>query len=111
VRRKRSGAVITKSLCEVSKRLISEKREHRGLSFDRAALALSAAADGLGVELESTRLAETELAIGTLMVLNGTQPPWQRDMHFLCYRNSLSGSRKIERFKAWIEHQLLNTKR
>ncbi len=38
-----------------------------GPRFDRSFLSLSAAADGLGVALESTRLAERELASGRLM--------------------------------------------
>ena len=41
--------------------------EPRGPRFDRSFLALSAAADGLGVALESTRLAERELANGRLV--------------------------------------------
>jgi len=38
-----------------------------GPRFDRSFLSLSAAADGLGVALESTRLAERELASGRLV--------------------------------------------
>ena len=38
-----------------------------GIRFDRSFLALAAAADGLGVALESTRLAERELAAGRLV--------------------------------------------
>jgi LysR family transcriptional regulator, glycine cleavage system transcriptional activator len=41
--------------------------EPRGPRFDRSFLSLSAAADGLGVALESTRLAERELAAGRLV--------------------------------------------
>ncbi|HWT29215.1 MAG TPA: LysR substrate-binding domain-containing protein, partial [Methylophilaceae bacterium] len=85
---------------------IAERADLGGLSFDRAALVLSAAADGLGIALESTRLAETELRQGSLVVLNGHQPPLQREMHFLCYRGSMKGSRKIERFKEWIMNQI-----
>jgi DNA-binding transcriptional LysR family regulator len=39
----------------------------RGPRFDRSFLSISAAADGLGVALESTRLAERELASGRLV--------------------------------------------
>lgn len=85
---------------------VAERADLGGLSFDRAALVLSAAADGLGIALESTRLAETELRQGSLVVLNGHQPPLQREMHFLCYRGSMKGSRKIERFKEWIMNQI-----
>lgn len=85
---------------------LTERSSMKGLSFDRAAMVLSAAADGLGIALESTRLAETELKHGSLVVLNGHQPPLQREMHFLCYRGVMKGSRKIERFKEWIMKQI-----
>ena len=39
----------------------------RGTRFDRSFMALTAATDGLGIALESTRLAERELAGGTLV--------------------------------------------
>ena len=41
--------------------------EPRGPRFDRSFLSLRAAMDGLGVALESTRLAERELAEGSLV--------------------------------------------
>ena len=41
--------------------------EPRGPRFDRSFLSLSAAVDGLGVALESTRLAERELVSGRLV--------------------------------------------
>ena len=41
--------------------------EVRGPRFDRSFLSISAAVDGLGVALESTRLAERELAAGRLV--------------------------------------------
>ncbi|MBD1554127.1 LysR substrate-binding domain-containing protein [Pseudomonas typographi] len=85
---------------------LQEPANLRGLSFDRAALVLSAAADGLGIALESVRLAEVELKNGSLIALSGQQPPLQRQMHFLCYRAAMKGSRKIERFKAWLMKQI-----
>jgi DNA-binding transcriptional LysR family regulator len=59
--------------------------EPHGPRFDRSFLSLSAAADGLGVALESTRLAERELASGRLV-----RPlPAARDVtyvgHFLAF--------------------------
>ena len=42
-------------------------RWQSGMRFDRSFLAIAAAADGLGVALESTRLAERELAAGRLV--------------------------------------------
>jgi len=85
---------------------IKEVSGMHGLSFDRAALGLLAAADGLGIVLESTRLAENELKKGNLVILNGHKPPLQQEMHFFCYRESMKGSRKIERFRAWLMKQI-----
>lgn len=85
---------------------LDERAGLRGLSFDRAALVLSAAADGLGIALESTRLAQTELNNGSLVILEGHKAPLRREMHFLCYRSALKGSRRIERFKEWIMKQI-----
>lgn len=85
---------------------IAELRQFKGLSFDRAALALSAAADGLGIALESTRLAESELKDASLVILQGNRPHLRREIHFLCYRSAAKGSRNIERFKKWLMDQV-----
>ena len=56
-------------------------------SFDRAALSLSAAVDGMGVALESTRLAERELARGDLVELGASVfRRLERETHFLAIR-------------------------
>src|SRR3546814_11482665 len=44
-----------------------ELRAPQGARFDRSFLAIAAAEDGLGVALESTRLAERELKAGRLV--------------------------------------------
>lgn len=57
------------------------------MAFDRAAMAISAAADGLGVALESTRLAARELERGELVVLGARAfAPVRRPVHFLHHR-------------------------
>ena len=58
-------------------------------SFDRGSLAVAAAADGLGIALETTRFAEVELARGELVAIDG--PAFrriERETHFLCYRKT-----------------------
>ncbi len=55
-------------------------------SFDRGALSVSAAAQGLGFALESTRFAEDELKSGELVRAGGGRlRDIRREMHFLCY--------------------------
>lgn len=72
-------------------------------SFDRAALAISAAADGMGVALESVRLAERELARGELVELGPRMfAPLERDTHFLSCRIEQQHVDKVRRFKTWL---------
>ncbi|MDB6050024.1 MAG: hypothetical protein JWR17_2770 [Pseudomonas sp.] len=85
---------------------VQRELQYSGPSFDRAAMALGAAADGLGIALESTRLAEDELKSGKLVVVEGFEPCLRREMHFLCYRAGNKKSRKVERFKDWLMGQL-----
>lgn len=72
-------------------------------SFDRAALALSAAVDGMGVALESVRLAEREIARGELVEIgDGTFAPLSRHTHFLSYRQKQADVHKIAVFGGWL---------
>ena len=70
-------------------------------SFDRAALAISAAVDGVGVALESTRLAERELQRGELIELGqGLFTPLEQAIHHLSYR---AGERQLPKVKIFCE--------
>jgi LysR family glycine cleavage system transcriptional activator len=72
-------------------------------SFDRAALVLAAAVDGLGVALESVRFAERELANGELVIVGeGMYKQIERETHFFCYRAADRSSRKIQQFHDWL---------
>lgn len=74
-----------------------------GPSFDRGAMAVAAAAQGLGIALESRRFAEEGLARGDLVVLGeGHLRPARRRLHFLTYRESQKTSRLIEAFRDWL---------
>ncbi len=76
-------------------------------SFDRAALAISAAVDGLGITLESTRFAEKELARGELVELgSGEFPRESRETHFLSLRAEERDSAKIQAFREWLLSEL-----
>jgi DNA-binding transcriptional LysR family regulator len=76
---------------------------NRGLYFDRGYLALQAAAQGLGVTLESTVFAEPYLRRGDLVRLF---EPSFGDMvisaHTLVYPPIYKDVRKVELFRDWI---------
>ncbi|WP_321920595.1 LysR substrate-binding domain-containing protein [Paraburkholderia tropica] len=72
-------------------------------SFDRAALVLSAAVDGMGVALETTRLAERELSRGDLVILGDNEfVQLYRETHFLSYRRDECEVDKVKRFRRWL---------
>jgi len=75
-------------------------------SFDRGALAIAAAVDGLGLALESERFAQRELAEGMLVkyTIQGCEPV-MREIHFLCYRHTQRNSPKIVAFHDWLIEQ------
>ena len=79
-------------------------------SFDRGSLAVAAAADGLGIALETSRFAEPELARGELIAIDG--PAFkrvERATHFLCYRKANDERAPIVAFKAWLAAELVRT--
>lgn len=72
-------------------------------SFDRGALSISAAVDGLGVALETTRFAERELARGDLIQAGPTVfKHIEREMHFYSQRINEKQLDKVKRFKTWL---------
>lgn len=75
----------------------------RKMSFDRAALSISAAVDGIGAVLESVRFAERELSRSELVEI-GQQIflPTTDRTHFLSYRSNTKNSQKIKLFNEWI---------
>lgn len=76
-------------------------------SFDRAALSISAAVDGMGVALESTRLAERELARGDLIEAGATVfKHIEQETHFLSLRRNEMHVDKIRRFREWLLEQV-----
>lgn len=74
------------------------------LSFDRAALAISAAVDGMGMALESARLAERELRNGELKVWGGRRHQHlSRPMHFLHRRSRDRLRPEVAAFIEWLQ--------
>ena len=81
--------------------------EPRGPRFDRSFLTLSAAADELGVALESTRLAERELASGRLVQpLKNKCEDVVYTGHWLVFPRSMRFSQPLVLFVGWLAAEL-----
>lgn len=81
--------------------------EPHGPRFDRSFLSLSAAADGLGVALESLRLAEREVASGRLVrPLLGIAEDVVYTGHWLVFPRSKRYSQSIMVFVEWLAKEL-----
>jgi DNA-binding transcriptional LysR family regulator len=79
----------------------------RGPRFDRSFLSLSAAADGLGVALESTLLAERELASGRLVApLQGMAQDVVYAGHWLVFPRTKRYARPMVLFLDWLTREL-----
>lgn len=78
-----------------------------GLRFDRSFLTISAAADGQGVALESTLLAQREIKQGRLVApLAGLAQDITYIGHHFIYPRARQGSPLIETFLAWLLQEL-----
>ena len=78
-----------------------------GARFDRSFLAIAAAADGLGVALESTRLAERELKSGRLVApLAGRANDVRYVGHRLVYPKAFHHRRTLRLFSQWLLTEL-----
>lgn len=82
-------------------------RTPQGARFDRSFLAIAAAADGLGVALESTRLAERELKSGRLVrPLAGKENEIRYIAHHLAYSSAAQQRQTIAIFRDWLLKEL-----
>lgn len=78
-----------------------------GMRFDRSFLAISVAASGLGIALESTRLAERELREGRLVApLAGRAKDVRYVGHSLVYPRFLRQRQIVKVFAEWISREL-----
>jgi DNA-binding transcriptional LysR family regulator len=79
----------------------------QGVRFDRSFLAIAAAVDGLGVTLESTRLAERELASGRLVrPLAGQAEDVRYVGHHLVFPRSQRQRHGLRLFAKWLGVEL-----
>ncbi len=78
-----------------------------GTRFDRSFLAIKAAVDGIGVVLDSTRLAERELASGELVApFAGRAKDTEYVDHYLVFPLIAKARRPLRSFVAWLECEL-----
>ena len=78
-----------------------------GMRFDRSFLAISAAVNGLGIALEFTRLAEKEIASGSLVpILSGRARDVRYIGHFLVFPMLALRRRPLQIFREWIVKEL-----
>jgi DNA-binding transcriptional LysR family regulator len=79
----------------------------RGMRFDRSFLAISAAVSGLGIALESTRLAEKEISSGALLpILAGKAKDVRYVGHFLVFPRLAERRATLRVFTEWIVREL-----
>lgn len=77
------------------------------LAFDRSGMAIAAAVDGLGVVLESTLLAERELATGKLVAPLRAQTASVRYVgHYLVHPRRQRQHAAFTQFKSWLLAEL-----
>jgi len=78
-----------------------------GMRFDRSFLSISAAASGLGIALESTRLAEREIADGRLLpILSGKSSDVRYVGHFLVFPRIAIRRQTLQIFIRWVAREL-----
>jgi len=71
--------------------------------FDRGALVVSAAVQGMGVALETERFVEAELASGQLVILGGGRfRAIRRVLHHLLSRNGPQVPHRVRVFRSWL---------
>lgn len=80
-----------------------KRQPNKRMAFDRAALSISAAVDGIGAVLESERFAEREILRGELVEIgSGIFLPVSEQTHFLSYRSGEINHKKIRLFREWL---------
>lgn len=78
-----------------------------GMRFDRSFLAISAAVNGLGIALESTRLAEKEISDGSLIpILSGHSNDVRYIGHFMVLPMLALRRLPLQLFRDWITREL-----
>lgn len=90
---------------------VSDRRapERFAVRFDRAQMSLDAAAQGLGVALESSTIAGGHLADGRLRPVFGLDKAVRVKAHFAVYPARHARRRPVETFLTWLHAQTTKT--
>lgn len=80
------------------------------LRFDRAHMSLDAAAQGLGVALESSTIAARHIAEGKLRLLFSSEKSVRVKAHFVVYPARHGKRAPVEAFLAWLHGEAANGK-
>ena len=79
------------------------------LRFDRAYLSIDAAIQGMGIALESNRLAASALARGDLQPVFTDRKALQVHAHHVVYPIAHGGWNKVRRFVEWLRKEAAKT--
>ena len=79
--------------------------ERFAFRFDRAAMSIEAAVRGLGIALESDRLAAADIAAGRLRPVFDTSWALPIEAHFMVYPQRHAQRTEVAQFLAWVREQ------
>ena len=79
--------------------------ERFAFRFDRAAMSIEAAVRGLGVALESDRLAAADIAAGRLVPVFDSAWALPIEAHFIVYPQRHAQRTEVAQFVAWVREQ------
>ena len=79
------------------------------LSFDRAHMAINAAVQGLGVALDSNKMAQADLTNGRLVPVFDDQKGIQVHAHHMVYPSAHAQRPRVERFSRWLKNEARRT--
>ena len=75
------------------------------LSFDRAHMAINAAVQGLGIALDSNKMAQADLTSGRLVPVFDDQKGIQVHAHHMVYPSAHAQRPRVERFSRWLKNE------
>lgn len=81
----------------------SQRPERYALRFDRAMMSLQAAAQGMGVALESTSIGESFIQSGALQPVFGEAMGLEVQAHFAVYPQRHAAKREVRQFLQWLQ--------
>jgi DNA-binding transcriptional LysR family regulator len=89
----------------LSKAGVAQWPERYALRFDRAQLSLDAAAQGLGIALESTTMAASYIQSGALVPLFDAALARRVQAHFIVYPKRHAKRQEVTQFLSWLKLQ------